>query len=95
MTPIDAMNTLYRLQTRLKNRWKGESMNFHILTLFPDMVVKWLKDQHHRPHIESGAISVEAVDIRDYTTDKHRHVDDAPIWRRRNGDPAGTGVVSL
>ena len=22
MTPIDAMNTLYRLQTRLKNRWK-------------------------------------------------------------------------
>lgn len=24
MTPIDALNTLYRLQTRLKNRWKGE-----------------------------------------------------------------------
>ena len=22
MTPLDAMNTLYRLQTRLKNRWK-------------------------------------------------------------------------
>ena len=22
MTPLDAMNTLYRLQTKLKNRWK-------------------------------------------------------------------------
>ena len=25
MTPIDALNTLYRLQTRLKNRWSGDS----------------------------------------------------------------------
>ena len=23
MTPIDALNTLYRLQTRLNNRWSG------------------------------------------------------------------------
>ena len=23
MTPIDALNTLYRLQTKLKNRWGG------------------------------------------------------------------------
>ena len=23
MTPIDALNTLYRLQTKLKNRWEG------------------------------------------------------------------------
>lgn len=22
MTPVDAMNTLYRLQNKLKNRWK-------------------------------------------------------------------------
>ena len=22
MTPLDALNTLYRLQTKLKNRWK-------------------------------------------------------------------------
>lgn len=25
MTPIDALNTLYRLQTRLKNRWNGDT----------------------------------------------------------------------
>ena len=24
MTPIDALNTLYRLQTKLKNRWDGK-----------------------------------------------------------------------
>ena len=23
MTPIDALNTLYRIQTKLKNRWNG------------------------------------------------------------------------
>ena len=53
-------------------------MNFHILTLFPDMVENGLKTSITGRAIESGAISVVAVDIRDYTTDKHRHVDDAP-----------------
>ena len=53
-------------------------MNFHILTLFPDMVENGLKTSITGRAIESGAISVEAVDIRDYTTDKHRHLDDAP-----------------
>jgi DNA mismatch repair protein MutS len=24
MTPIDALNTLYRMQTKLKNRWGGD-----------------------------------------------------------------------
>ena len=42
------------------------------------MVENGLKTSITGRAIESGAISVEAVDIRDYTTDKHRHVDDAP-----------------
>ncbi len=25
LTPIDALNTLYQLQNKLKNRWQGES----------------------------------------------------------------------
>ena len=24
MSPLDALNTLYRLQNKLKNRWQGE-----------------------------------------------------------------------
>ena len=63
-------------------------MNFHILTLFPDMVENGLKTSITGRAIESGAISVEAVDIRDYTTDKHRHVDDAPyggdVYKRQD-----------
>ena len=38
MTPIDALNTLYRLQTKLKKPVEGERMNFHVLTLFPQMI---------------------------------------------------------
>ena len=53
-------------------------MNFHILTLFPDMVMNGLKTSITGRAMDKGVISVEAIDIRDYSTDKHRHVDDTP-----------------
>lgn len=53
-------------------------MNFHILTLFPDMVMDGLGTSITGRAMESGAIQAEAVDIRTYSRDKHRHVDDAP-----------------
>ena len=53
-------------------------MNFHILTLFPDMVMDGLGTSITGRAMESGAIQVDAVDIRAYSKDKHRHVDDAP-----------------
>lgn len=53
-------------------------MNFHILTLFPDMVMDGLGTSITGRAMDSGAISVEAIDIRAYSKDKHRHVDDAP-----------------
>lgn len=53
-------------------------MNFHILTLFPDMVLGGLGTSITGRAMEKGTISVNAIDIRDYSTDKHRHVDDAP-----------------
>lgn len=53
-------------------------MDFHILTLFPDMVMDGLGTSITGRAMESGAISVDAVDIREYSNDKHRHVDDAP-----------------
>ena len=53
-------------------------MNFHILTLFPDMVMDGLGTSITGRAMESGAIQIEAVDIRAYSKDKHRHVDDAP-----------------
>lgn len=53
-------------------------MNFHILTLFPEMVTGGLNTSITGRAMEKGLISVEAVNIRDYSTDKHRHVDDYP-----------------
>ena len=53
-------------------------MNFHILTLFPEMVMGGLNTSITGRAIDKGLISVEAVNIRDYTQDKHNKVDDYP-----------------
>lgn len=53
-------------------------MNFYVMTLFPDMVINGLNTSITGRAIEKGLISLEAVNIRDYTLDKHNHVDDYP-----------------
>ena len=51
-------------------------MNFHILTLFPEMVMQGLNTSIIGRAVEREYISIEAVNIRDYTQDKHGKVDD-------------------
>lgn len=53
-------------------------MNFHILTLFPEMIESGLNTSITGRAMDKGLISVDAVNIRDFSRDKHRHVDDAP-----------------
>ena len=53
-------------------------MNFHILTLFPEMIESGLHTSILGRAADAGFISVHAVNIRDFTEDKHGHVDDAP-----------------
>ena len=53
-------------------------MNYHVLTLFPDMVLNGLNTSIIGRAVESGKISVNAIDIRDFTLDKHKKVDDYP-----------------
>lgn len=53
-------------------------MNFHILTLFPDMVEQGLHTSIIGRAAEKGLLSIEAVNIRDYTIEKHKKVDDYP-----------------
>ncbi len=53
-------------------------MNFHVLTLFPEMIVQGLSASVTGRALKNGYISLNAVDIRDYSSDKHRHVDDYP-----------------
>lgn len=53
-------------------------MHFHILTLFPDMVRGGLNTSIIGRACEKELLSIEAVNIRDYTEDKHNKVDDYP-----------------
>ncbi len=49
-----------------------------LLTLFPDMVLNGLNTSIIGRAVEKGLLSIEAIDIRDYSTDKHHSVDDYP-----------------
>ena len=53
-------------------------MNFEVLTLFPDVMEGFFSSSIIGRAREKGAISVRCTDIRDFTLDKHRKVDDAP-----------------
>ena len=51
-------------------------MNFHILTLFPEMVMDGLNTSIIGRAINSGLLTIEAVNIRDFAENKHNRVDD-------------------
>ena len=53
-------------------------MNFKVLTLFPEMILQGLGTSIIGKAIENGFISLNAIDIRDYTLDRHKKVDDYP-----------------
>ena len=51
-------------------------MNFHVLTLFPEMIEQGLHTSIIGRAMEKGLLSLDAVNIRDFSTDKHKRVDD-------------------
>lgn len=53
-------------------------MNFHVMTLFPEMIEHGLNTSITGKAIENGRISLNAVNIRNFSKDKHLHVDDYP-----------------
>ena len=53
-------------------------MNFHIMTLFPEMIMNGLSTSITGRAMNSGILSIEAVNIRDYAFNKHHSVDDYP-----------------
>ncbi|MBE6662509.1 MAG: tRNA (guanosine(37)-N1)-methyltransferase TrmD [Ruminococcaceae bacterium] len=53
-------------------------MRFDIMTLFPELVERVLEESIIGRAQKSGAIKIEAHNIRDYSEDKHRRVDDTP-----------------
>jgi tRNA (guanine37-N1)-methyltransferase len=53
-------------------------MKFDIVTIFPRMVQAGLAEGVVSRGIERGLLDVQVYDLRDYTTDRHRTVDDEP-----------------
>lgn len=51
-------------------------MNFHIMTLFPDMVKNGLSESITGRAVEKGFIEIETINIRDFANNKYGHVDD-------------------
>lgn len=51
---------------------------FHVLTLFPEMILSGLKTSITGRAIEKGIFDLEAINIRDYAGNKHGKVDDYP-----------------
>ncbi len=53
-------------------------MRIDILTLFPEMCESVLSESIIGRAREKGLVEINCTDIRDFTTDKHNRVDDAP-----------------
>lgn len=53
-------------------------MRIDILTLFPDMCNAYLSESIIGRARKAGKVQIECIDIRNYTKDKHRRVDDTP-----------------
>ncbi len=53
-------------------------MKINIMTLFPDMCESVLSESIIGRAREKGYVEINCINIRDYTLDKHRRVDDAP-----------------
>ncbi|MBQ8600893.1 MAG: tRNA (guanosine(37)-N1)-methyltransferase TrmD [Clostridia bacterium] len=54
-------------------------MKFSVMTLFPEMVERVLQESIIGRAQKNGILSVECLNIRDYSQDKHRRVDDYPF----------------
>jgi len=53
-------------------------MKFDVVTIFPQMVAAGLAEGVVSRGIERGLVDVAVHDLRDYTIDRHRSVDDVP-----------------
>lgn len=53
-------------------------MNFHVLTLFPEMIEQGMNTSIIGRAISGGYLTVSALNIRDFAFNKHQKVDDYP-----------------
>ena len=53
-------------------------LEFEIFTLFPEAVSGFLRAGLIGKALESGRVAIHCTNFRDFTTDRHRTVDDTP-----------------
>ena len=53
-------------------------MNFYVLTLFPEMIYSGLNYSIIKRALDKNIINIETINIRDFSNNKHRQVDDYP-----------------
>ena len=53
-------------------------MKYHVMTLFPEMIEQGMDTSILKRAREKGLIELNAVNIRDYTLERHGKVDDYP-----------------
>jgi tRNA (guanine37-N1)-methyltransferase len=58
--------------------WAGESVDVEVLTIFPHMFPGPLGDSITGRALTTGVVRLNAVDIRQFATDRHRSTDDYP-----------------
>ena len=63
-------------------------MRFDVMTLFPEMIEAYCGFSILKRAVEAGVISVNTVNPRDYTLNKHKKVDDTPYG-------GGAGMVLM
>ena len=51
-------------------------MNFHVMTLFPELIESTMSHSITGRALDKGVIHLNTVNIRDYAQNKSRHVDD-------------------
>lgn len=54
-------------------------MKFSVLTLFPEALAPYFESSIIGRAVKASDIEIELVQIRDFSTDKHKKVDDAPF----------------
>lgn len=64
------------------------SINFEVLTLFPELIQSHLNFSIMKRAVEEGIIEVNTINPRDFTLDKHKKVDDTPYG-------GGAGMVLM
>lgn len=53
-------------------------MIFRVITIFPEIINGYMKTGVLGRAVEKKKIKVQAIDLRNFTTDKHKSVDDTP-----------------